>query len=230
MAKKHQNYKLAIIIDDFGQNRDGVKEMMSIKRHLTFAIMPFLQFSNKDAADAHAKGYEVIIHLPMECYNGRNSWVGPRSIKTSLNCEEIKSLVLDAFVSVPFASGANVHMGDKASGDERVMTCVMNIIKERKLYFVDSRSCRHPIGKQVAEKVGIKFTEKNIFLEHYSKSKWKIEEQLKSAGELAIKNGYAVAIGHVGSEGGKITAKAIEEMIPELENQGIKLVFISELF
>ncbi len=34
--------RLAIIIDDFGSSGDGVKEMMSIDRHLTFAVMPFL--------------------------------------------------------------------------------------------------------------------------------------------------------------------------------------------
>src|SRR5690348_7506474 len=53
--------RLAIIIDDFGQNREGVKEMMSIPVHLTFAIMPFLTFTQSDAHTAYEKGYEIIV-------------------------------------------------------------------------------------------------------------------------------------------------------------------------
>lgn len=222
--------KLAIIIDDFGENRSGVKEMMQIKRHLTFAVMPFMEISKQDAIQAHTKGYEVITHLPMESYGGKLSWVGPRPIKTSLSDNEIRKIVLDSFDSVPYAVGANVHMGSKASGNNRVLTILMKVLKEKDLYFVDSRSCRKPIGKSVAEKVGVRFAERNVFLEHLSRSKYSIKKQLNTAGNIAIENGYSVAIGHVGTEGGKVTAHAIEEMIPELESKGIEFVFISELF
>lgn len=100
--------KLAIIIDDFGQNRAGVKEMMSIDRHLTFAVMPFLDFSQSDAETAHKKGYEVIVHLPMEANCGKLSWVGPRPILTGMKSEDVKQIVRDAFESVPYAVGANL--------------------------------------------------------------------------------------------------------------------------
>ena len=48
--------KLAIVIDDFGSSRLGVNEMMSIKEHLTFAVMPFLDNTLEDAEIAHGNG------------------------------------------------------------------------------------------------------------------------------------------------------------------------------
>lgn len=57
--------KLAIIIDDFGLDRNGVQEIMTLNRHLTFAVMPLLRYSKHDAATARTKGYEVIVHLPI---------------------------------------------------------------------------------------------------------------------------------------------------------------------
>ena len=52
---------------------------------------------------------------------------------------------------------------------------------------------------------------------------------VKLAAEIAKKNGYAVAIGHVGPAGGITTAEAIKRAVPEIEKMGVKLVTVSEL-
>ena len=44
-----------------------------------------------------------------------------------------------------------------------------------------------------------------------------------------MKKGQAIAAGHVGQEGGKVTAEAIKEMLPELKRKNIDLVYVSEL-
>ena len=44
-----------------------------------------------------------------------------------------------------------------------------------------------------------------------------------------MKNGFAIAIGHVGPEGGKITAQAIKQMTPKLMSEGIEFVTISKM-
>ena len=220
--------KLAIIIDDFGQNRLGVKEMMTLDRHMTFAIMPFLTFSQSDAETAHKNGFEIIVHLPMESYSGKLSWVGPRPILSVLSDQEIYNLVIDAFDSVPYAVGANIHMGAKAGGDERVISDVLDVIKVKNLYFVDSRSARKPIAKGIADEKGVLCYDRDVFLDT-QKDKAYIKKQLKRAGEIALKKGYAVAIGHVGTEGGKITYEAIKETLPYFDSNNIQLVYVSEL-
>lgn len=220
--------KLAIIIDDFGQNRDGVKEMMSIDRHITLAIMPFLSFSQSDAKTAHAKGFEVIVHLPMESYKGNLNRVGPRPIMSVMSNVEVQQLVMDTFDNVPFAVGANIHMGSKAGEDERIISNVLDIIKSRNLYFVDSRAGRHPIAKAIADSKGVICYNRDVFLDRKQPKEY-IKKQLKKSCDIALKMGSAVAIGHVGIEGGKVTAQSISEMLPEIDRRNISLVFVSEL-
>ena len=56
-----------------------------------------------------------------------------------------------------------------------------------------------------------------------------VKKCLKKAMEIAGEEGQCIAIGHVGCEGGSITAQAIREMLPEMKKAGIELVFLSEL-
>jgi len=220
--------KLAIVIDDFGESRAGVKEMMSIERHLTFAIMPFLTHSTEDSTLSTQKGFEVIIHLPMEPEKGKLSWVGPRPILDASPSDEIKKIVEDSIKSVPTAVGANIHMGSKASSNERVVTSVLEVIQAQKFYFLDSKTSIKRIPLKVATEKGIPCFENNFFLDS-TQSIDKIKSNIRKAGEHALKNGKAIAIGHVGAEGGKVTAQAIKEMLPELDEKGIQLVYLSEL-
>ncbi len=220
--------KLAIIIDDFGSSRNGVQEMMSTNAHLTFAIMPFCRYSEKDAEEAHEKGYEVIVHLPMEPNYGRKSWLGPKPILASMEISEVQRIVIDSFESIPHAVGANIHMGSKASGDKSIISAVLEVLKERDLYFVDSRTADHPVAKKIADKKGVICYDRDVFLDG-QQSKGFVKQRLNEAGRIALKKGKAIAIGHVGIEGGKTTAEAIGEMIPEFRNQNIQLVFVSEL-
>lgn len=227
-----QNPKLAIIIDDFGLDRNGIEEMMTMNRHLTFAIMPFLKYSKQDAIAAHAKGYEVIVHLPMQSEKiDIPEWLGPKPIKVNLSDSEIEKIVADSLNSIPYTAGLNIHMGALASENKRVVSDVMKVVKRKGLYFVDSVTSPRTVCRSVAQTIGVRFIERNVFLEGTSKNRTKayVKHQLAAAENLALKNGYAVAIGHVGSAGGKVTVQAIKEMIPELERKGIKLVYVSEL-
>jgi len=224
----HEGGKLAIVIDDFGSGRDGVDEMMSIDRHMTFAVMPFLEHTREDAELANSNGYEVIVHLSMEPNYGKLSWLGPRPILSGMEPEAVKEIVYDAFDDVPFASGANIHMGSKASGEENIISAVLDVVKDKSLYFVDSRTAAQPIAKKISAEKGVICYERNVFLDG-QQPKYFIKKRLKEAGELALKNGYAIAAGHVGIEGGRVTAESIIEMLPEFDEKNIKLVFVSEL-
>ncbi len=228
VSKAYNGGKLAIIIDDFGESRLGVQKMMSINKHLTFAVMPFLSCSKQDAQTAHNKGYEVILHLPMESNTGKRSWMGPRPILANMECNIVKQIVRDSFESVPYAVGANIHMGSKASGKENIISNVLEVIKEKDLYFVDSQTARNPVSKKIATVMGVLCYERDIFIDDM-KSKKTMKKQLQKAIAIALKNKKAIAIGHVGPAGGDKTAEVISEMIPEFEQDNISLVFVSEL-
>ena len=67
----------------------------------------------------------------MEPKQGRSSWLGPGAILSSLTDEEIRERMEEAIDSVPYAVGINNHMGSKVTGDERVMSIVLDVCRER---------------------------------------------------------------------------------------------------
>ena len=219
--------RLAIIIDDFGSNTAGVEEMLAIDAKITCAVMPFCDNSVKQAEAAVASGKEVIIHLSMEPQRGNPSWLGPKPIKSGMSDEEICEIVNSAFDTLPMAVGANNHMGSKASADLAVMRAVLNVMKQRDKFFVDSMTSEKRCAAAIGKELDLDVFERNVFLDG-DRSYEQIVAQLKVAASLAVNNGSAIAIGHVGASGGAKTAKAINDMLTYFDEQGIELVYVSE--
>ncbi|OQB16052.1 MAG: Divergent polysaccharide deacetylase [Firmicutes bacterium ADurb.Bin193] len=222
--------KLAIILDDFGQARDGVDVAMGINRKLTCAIMPFLEFTEKDMKAAAAAGHEVIIHIPLQ--NGINDnvkWVGENAIKTTYTDNQVRDLVTAFINNIPAAVGANIHMGSLGSADRRIVKAIMKTLYERGLYFIDSKTNARSVCSFVAEEVGINFSENDVFLESKGGSEEDVKKLLMAAARIAKKTGKAFAIGHVGAENGATTANVIKDSIGEIEKMGVELVYASEI-
>jgi uncharacterized protein len=218
--------KAAIVIDDFGNHMSGTKEMMELPVPFTAAVMPFLPSSKEDAELAHAHGADVIIHLPMEPVKGKKSWLGPGAITTDLPDEEIRNRVVAAVENVPYAVGMNNHMGSKATADPRVMRIVLEVCKERNLFFLDSRTSSKSVVGKLAAELGVRTVSNHLFLdevytfEHIHKQIGRFKKHLHD-------HGNCVAIGHVGPPGKK-TAQLLKKELPELIGQ-VEFVPISAL-
>ncbi|MBU3195142.1 divergent polysaccharide deacetylase family protein [Clostridium algidicarnis] len=221
-------YYVAIVIDDFGNDSKGTKEMMDIGIPFTAAIMPFMSSSVKDSQKAKEKGIETIVHLPMEPEIGKASWLGPRGITVNLEDAEINTRVEEAFKEIDGAVGLNNHMGSKAMKDERVVGIIMECLKKNNKIFLDSKTTSSNIAENIAKNLDVKYYGRNIFLDN-NKDISSIEKQLDKVADLAIKEGKAIAIGHVGVEGGEVTAKAIKNKTKELERRGIEFVPLSQM-
>lgn len=222
--------KLALIIDDFGQARAGVSEFMNFERKITFAIMPMLQFSDKDLRDSLEKGHEAILHIPLQSQKRDNpSWVGPHVIKVNASSDDIEDKVRQFCESMPGIKGANFHMGALGSTDLRVMQSIIKVIHDNGLYFVDSRTSPKSTCKEAARGIGCRFATNRVFLEQGDKSVAGVKKQLKKAADISVKTGSCIAIGHVGGEGGVNTINAINQFLSELDKMNVELVYASEL-
>lgn len=191
---------LMIVIDDFGNGLDGTEEMLQLEIPLTIAVMPFLETSESDAKIAYEKGHEVIIHMPLEPKSGKRSWLGPKPITVDLSDEEIRQRVLEAIESVPHAKGMNNHTGSKATENERVMRIVLEVCKEKGLYFLDSRTSHKSVVGKIAKEIHLPYLENQMFFDqqhtrtHMSKQAELVLKKLKE-------KDYVISIGHVGVSG-----------------------------
>jgi polysaccharide deacetylase 2 family uncharacterized protein YibQ len=218
--------RVAIVIDDFGNAMDGTEEMFALPAPITVAVMPFLPTTKRDAEEAHRRGHEVIVHLPMEPVRGKRSWLGPGAITTDLSDREIKNRVAAAIDDVPHARGMNNHMGSKATADPRVMRIVMEVCRERGIYFLDSRTTGKSQAGTMADQVGVPVVANDLFLDEiYTASH--VDKQLRKLNRLLERRPDTIVIGHVGPPG-RITAAGLRGAIERLRDEAA-FVRVSDL-
>lgn len=215
---------LAIILDDFGWGVAGTREALGLSGPITVAVIPGGPTSVADAKEARARGHEVILHLPMEPLGREGMGNVPDVVLTTLSTEEVRRIVEKDLARVEGASGINNHTGSKATADERVVTAVVRVAKERGLYIIDSRTAANSVLFFVARREGVPAAANEVFLDNVKEESY-IKARILDAVNAARKKGKAVAIGHVHP----VTVACIRAMIPEIEKRGVTLVPASKV-
>lgn len=221
--------KIAIVLDDWGHSLANLPVLYEIKRPITVSVLPDLRYSKQIAFDAGKRGYEVLLHLPLESKGGRYAESGTISCKMSE--EEISRRFKKALENVPGASGVNNHQGSRATENKHVMGVVLPQIKKERLFFLDSFTTSKSICSEICSQIGLRSAKRDVFLDTpESKLKGKdledyIRRQLQQLSDKAISKGWAIGIGH----DRKTTLKVIKDMAPELEEKGIKFVRVSDI-
>ncbi|CAI8970078.1 MULTISPECIES: divergent polysaccharide deacetylase family protein [Bacillus] len=221
----HTN-KVAIVIDDFGNNMKGTERMLSLPIPLTVAVMPFLPSTKQDAVAAHQKGHEVIIHMPMEPIKGKKEWLGPKAITTDLSDHEIESRVEQAIQEVPHAIGMNNHMGSKVTADERIMRIILSVCKKHGLFYLDSKTNPNSVVPKIGKELEVPIVENQLFFDDVYTSSH-ITKQAQLLLQKIKEKPVVVAIGHVGPPG-EITSRVIESTIPKVREHA-DFIFLSDL-
>ena len=216
--------EIAVVIDDFGYNLDVINEFIQIKKPMTFAVLPFKQYSKDAATKALAAGQQVMLHMPMEPIAGADSEETVNTIHAGMTSSQMKELLDKELQSLPGVTGLNNHQGSKATADPKAMALFMQILKTKKLFFVDSRTNGQSVAADAARKEGIRATDNDLFLDGIHDETY-VKKQLRTAGELALRYGSVTVIGHARLT----TVAALRQMIPELEAKGIRFVFVSQL-
>ena len=214
--------KIAIILDDWGYNLRNVPYLASIRQPFTISVLPDLSHSAEVAQAARNSGHEVMLHLPLEAEDPH----APReagTILTTMSTQEVLHRLDNALAAVPFVSGVNNHQGSKATADPQLMETIFSDIKRRKLYFVDSMT-GHSVCAQVARQTHLRFGQRSIFLDN-EEDPAKIRARLADLAAVAAKKGKAIAIGH----DRPVTLRALQELLPALEQAGYELVPASQL-
>ncbi len=145
-------------------------------------------------------------------------------LKKGMDPEEASRLVNEALDSLPSCKGLNNHMGSRATTDLKLMEAVCGVLKERNLFFVDSRTSPQSLAYKTAKQAGLLLAGRDVFLDDKVESR-AILKQLDGLVRAARKRGWAVGIGHF-----KLTTlTTLEQAVHRLENQGIEFVYASEI-
>ena len=215
--------RVALIIDDLGYDKKIAEKFLKLDINLTFSILPHSPFQNRIARLANSKGMEIMLHMPMEPVEYPEVNPGPGTLLSSMTPDELIRQLKENLDTMPGVKGVNNHMGSKLTAESAQMYQIFSVLKQRGLFFIDSRTTSESLCKPSARLFQVPFAQRDVFIDHYQKSDF-IRKQIKELIRIAGLNGEAVGILHPHST----TYRILQEMLPDLQNQ-VRLVPASKI-
>jgi polysaccharide deacetylase 2 family uncharacterized protein YibQ len=215
--------RLAIVVDDLGTDKRIAEELLRLDAPLTFSILPFQPHSRRIAQKAHAKGREVILHLPMEPRGFPLKDPGKGALFVAMSDRELLRQLRKDLDAVPFIVGVNNHMGSRFMEHGVSVRLVLGELKKRGLFFLDSRTTAKTQGYQIARELALLAGERNLFLDNENDEQ-DIRAQLEGLIRIARDRGTAIGICHPHPS----TITALKGMIAKIKAEGIRIVPLSQ--
>ena len=214
--------RVTIIIDDMGYRRQTGSRILDLPLNLTFSFLPFGPHTAELAAKADGLQRDILLHLPLEPTDP--AWdPGRGTLYLAMSDAEIRENLDKNLADVPMAIGVNNHMGSRFTEDVRAMGILLEELKEKGLFFVDSITTANSVANSLAVTMGVKTARRHVFLDN-ELDKEKIIRQLTIMVDMAEKHGWAVGIGHPFPT----TLEALKDFEGQLRDR-VALVGISEL-
>ena len=215
--------RLAIILDDLGNDRGAAQTIFAMPYPLTISVLPNHPHSVEIAQEAHRRGFQVMLHLPMESM--RNERPETQELRPGMSAGDVNTLVGNLLRAVPDVAGVNNHQGSQSTADAALMDELMPVLREHNLFYVDSRTTAATVAYDTAQRFGVRSGFRNVpFLDDVAEVD-AVRKQLQLALRDARKKGDAIAIGHPHPA----TLQALREVLPDARAQGVRLVFVSEV-
>ena len=215
--------RLAVILDDLGSDRAAAEAIFALPYPLTVSVLPNQAHSAEIASEAHRRGYQVMLHLPMQSI--ANETPEAQELRPGMQAAEVSGLVGQFLQNVPGVVGVNNHQGSQATADTELMDELMPVLRDRRLFYVDSRTTAATVAFDTARSFGVRSAFRNVpFLDDVAEVA-AVHKQLELALRGAREKGEAISIGHPHPA----TIQALREFLPRAQANGVRLVFASDL-
>jgi polysaccharide deacetylase 2 family uncharacterized protein YibQ len=216
--------KVALIVDDMGYSLQAINELCSIGRPLTIAIIPYSPLASEIATISRQHDLEVILHLPLEAINNNESYGSKGMITAEMSEAEVIAILEKDLAQVPYIRGVNNHMGSKITANSKLMNIILERLKDRDLFFIDSRTTSSSVAYNIAQSLNIPSAYRHVFLDGEPNEEY-IRRQLIELFRRAQKNGFALGICHPTEE----TLKVLKESFHLVDQYNLEPVLASQI-
>jgi len=224
-ARRAPRGQVALIMDDLGNSLETLDELAALGRPITVSVLPYGAHADETARIAHARGLEVLLHLPLESVNNHEAMADTEGLIMAMMTEPAIVAAFEAcYDRVPFAAGTNNHMGSRITADRDLMRTVLKPIKERGLFFVDSRTTAKTVALEEARRMGIPAAQRDVFLDA-DEDRGRIRGRLIELLQKARKKGRAIGICHPFPE----TLAVLKSSLDLVDAYGLEFVPVSKL-
>lgn len=223
VAKAGATPEIALIIDDMGSRLDAGRQVVRLPGPVACAFLPYAPHTAALARLAHDHDKEVLLHLPMQTMEGGALDAG--GLTLNMTEQELARTVAAGLAQVPHVVGVNNHQGSLLTRHPGHMLWLMRSLRgDRNLYFVDSRTTKHTVARQIAYENQVPSVSRDVFLDA-DPSPNGVAREFKRLLDLARRNGSAVGIGHPHPA----TLALLARELPLLSQHGAKLVPVARL-
>jgi len=125
---------------------------------------------------------------------------------------------------IPHLTGVNNHEGSLVTAKKDIITPVLEVLRDRNLFFIDSMTTPKTVAYKTAQELGMRWAKRDIFIDNKKEAAY-IEAQLKQVAKLAKSRGWVIAIGH----DDPVTIAALARVMPQLAEEGYEFVYPAEL-
>jgi len=216
----------AIIIDDLGYSVEAVDALGALKRPVTAAILPFTPKTEEAVRRASDLGLETMLHLPLESLGAKEGWRSAvdGTIFTGMSAANIRQKVEECLDQIPGCRGVNNHTGSKFTEEADVVGTILDVLKDRGLYFIDSRTSGRSVAYEEAVRKGVPAAARRVFIDADPGDEG-IRRRLIELFTAAKERGKAVGICHPRKQ----TLESLARHLGLAEAMGVTLVFASAI-
>jgi uncharacterized protein len=215
--------RIAIVIDDLGYDLAIARAFMQLDIPVSLSVLPSAPHAPLIAQETQEKGYEVLLHLPMEAKRSHRVSMGPGGLTTRMNEDTVRETLRGHFSRIPGVRGVNNHMGSKYTEMEEGMAVVFSELKARGLFYLDSRTTPRSVATVLGKRMGVPVVTRSVFLDNQQSSA-ALRFQMDRLLGMARHANYAVGIGHPH----RGTLRSLKENLPRLKSEA-QFVPVSEL-
>ena len=215
---------VAVVIDDVGLSIPFTNQIAQIEKPVTVAFLPYGASNKNQVMKLKNAGFEVILHTPMMPHVQAS--LAPNTLSPEMEYDDLQNrfnAMLDRFAGTGMY-GINNHMGSKFTESKKAMTAIVEVLKQKNMFFLDSKTSSKSVARSVCRTYNVPYISRDIFLDN-EKDYDKIMQQFAATERVAKKRGYAVAIGHPYPQ----TLRALKDWEKNLDAHNIKLVPLSYL-
>jgi len=151
---------------------------------------------------------------------------GPGAILPTDDMDEwaIKNIVLENLKEVGKVSGMNNHEGSLITENAWASGLILDICREKNIYFLDSRTTSESAVPIAAKERGMKIYERDIFIDN-TNSHADMLKEIEKGLKICERKGYVIMIGHVRPHG---LAKLLTDNYKKWEDAGFAFSTISK--
>jgi len=222
-AAKRGKGRLAIVIDDMGEDVGLARELAQLGVPVAFSIWPDSAHRQDVLKIAKASGREIFIHLPMQPKGYPAVAPGPHALLTTMTADQIHKAVRRSVSRVPGAVAINNHMGSAFTEFRPGMRAALAAMRKEGIFFLDSRTTAASVAVAEAKRQGLRVHQRDVFLDN-ELTVPAIMKQLRKAEATARRHGHAIAIGHPHRE----TVAALRAWLKE-KDAAVHIVTVTSL-